>query len=186
MGVTAIVSYPLAWLMDQFASKSQKDEYGIFSNDDLAALVKYHERSQKNGGKLGQDTSRIMLGALNLDSRKIGGEIHMVPPSSTEESERDPEKANLFVVQSMIVKWPMVKTINVNDKVDKAFIRKIRMWSYSRIPVVGESEGEENRRSFDSSSWNGTKIFGFLHVKVWEAAPGTSADLLTPLRISLV
>jgi metal transporter CNNM len=185
MWATAIISYPLAWLMDQFASKSTKDEYGIFDNNDLATLIKYHERPQKNGGKLGQDASRIMLGALNLDSRKIGGEIHLVPASSSEESERDTEKADLVLVQNMIVKWPMVKTININDTVDKSFIKKVRMWSYSRIPVIGKSEGEENRHAADLSSWDGTKVFGFLHIKVRDTASGTSVFYLTSPRTSL-
>jgi metal transporter CNNM len=169
MWLTVIISWPLGWLMDLISSKSRKDEYALFCNDDLGTLIKYHERSEKNGGKLGQDAGRIMLGALNLDSRKIGGEIHMVPASSSEESERDAEKADLVVMQGMIVKWHMVKTININEKVDRAFMKKVRMWSYSRIPVIGSSDDAENRGVVDLSDWNGTNIFGFLHIKVLTA-----------------
>jgi metal transporter CNNM len=166
MFLTAIISWPLAWLMDQLSSKTKTDEYGIFTNDDLGTLIKYHERSEKNGGRLGQDASRIMLGALNLDSRKVGGEINLVPRPSSDESERDTEKADFVMVQGMIVQWHMVKTININEKVDKAFIKKVRMWSYSRIPVIGEPQEEENKEAPEFSGWNGKKIFGFLHIKV--------------------
>ncbi|PMD39201.1 hypothetical protein L207DRAFT_491161 [Hyaloscypha variabilis F] len=165
MFITAIISWPLAWLLDHLACKSQKDEYGVFSNHDLGTLVRHHERSEKNGGKLGQDASRIMLGALSLDSRKVGGEIHAFPRPSCDDHERDTEKADLVVVHGLIVQWHMVKTIDINEKVDSAFIKKVRMWSYSRIPVVGESEDEENKEAAELSSWNGRKIFGFLHIK---------------------
>lgn len=97
----------------------------------------------------------------------------MVPASGSEESERDAEKADLVVVQGMIVKWHMVKTININEKVDRSFM-KVRMWSYSRIPVIGQSEDQENRDVVDLSDWNGTKIFGFLHIKVCDSAPDRS------------
>jgi metal transporter CNNM len=103
---------------------------------------------------------------LTLDSRKVGGEIHSVPRPSCDESDRDAEKANLVVVQGMIVQWHMVKAIDINEKVNKAFIKKVRMWSYSRIPVIGESEEEENKEAAELSGWNGRKIFGFLHIKV--------------------
>jgi metal transporter CNNM len=168
MFITAIISWPLAWLLDHLACKSQKDEYGVFSNHDLGTLVRHHERSEKNGGKLGQDASRIMLGALSLDSRKVGGEIHAFPRPSCDDHEQDTEKADLVVVHGLIVQWHMVKTIDINEKVDSAFIKKVRMWSYSRIPVVGESEDEENKEAAELSSWNGRKIFGFLHIKVCE------------------
>jgi metal transporter CNNM len=166
MLLTAIISWPLAWLLDLLSCKSQKDEYGVFNNDDLGCLIKYHERSEKNGGKLGRDASRIMLGALNLDSKNVGGEIRTVPRPSSDEKERDAEKADLVVVQGMIVQWHMVKTIDINEKVDKEFIKKVRMWSYSRIPVIGESQEGENKEAAELSGWNGRKIFGFLHIKV--------------------
>ncbi|KAE9372393.1 hypothetical protein N431DRAFT_408613 [Stipitochalara longipes BDJ] len=165
MFITAVISWPLAWLLDYLSCKSQKDEYGVFSNHDLGNLVRYHERSEKNGGKLGQDASRIMIGALGLDSRKVGGEIQAFPRPSYDESERDTEKADLVVVQGLIVQWHMIKTININEKVDCAFIKKVRMWSYSRIPVVGESDNGESKEAAELSGWNGRKIFGFLHIK---------------------
>ena len=167
MVLTAIISWPLAWLMDQLSCKIQKDEYGIFTNGDLGSLIKYHERSEKNGGRLGQDASRIMLGALNLDSRKVGGEINLVPRPSSDESDGDAEKADFAMVQRLIVQWHMVKTIDINERVDNAFIKKVRMWSYSRIPVTGEPQEEENKEAPEFEGWIGKKIFGFLHIKVW-------------------
>jgi metal transporter CNNM len=171
MYLTAIISWPLAWLLDQFSCKTQKAKYGVFSNDDLGTLIKHHERSEKNGGKVGQDASRIMLGALNLDSRRVGGEIRMVPRPSSDGSDRDTEKADLFVVQGMIVQWHMVNVISINEKVDKAFVKKVRMWSYSRIPVISESDDGEYKEAQELSDWNGRKIFGFLHIKVCDHAP---------------
>ena len=168
MVISAIISWPLAWLLDLLSCKSQKDEYGVFSNHDLGTLVKHHERSEKNGGKLGQDASRIMLGALSLDSRKVGGEIHAFPRPSFNDNEQDPEKTDLVVMQGLIVQWHMVKTININEQVDSAFIKKVRMWSYSRIPVIGESEDGESKEAAELSGWKGRKIFGFLHIKVRE------------------
>jgi metal transporter CNNM len=185
MFLTAIISWPLAWLLDQFSCKSQKDEYLIFNNNDLGTLIKHHERSEKNGGKLGQDASRIMLGALNLDSRKVGGEIHSLPRPSSGESERDAEKAELVVVHGLIVQWHVVKVININEKVDTAFIKKVRMWSYSRIPVIGEPGDGEYKEAADLSDWNGRKIFGFLHIKVCDPVPGAQVQRLTLTRTSL-
>jgi metal transporter CNNM len=162
MWLTAIVSYPLSWLLD--SSCGPCEERGIFTNDELAILIKYHERADKHGGQLGQDATRIILGALNLDARKIGGDITNTPEKTQAENEKDVEKADVVVVQGMIVKWSAVKTVNINDAVDKAFIEKVKSWSYSRIPVIGNDTNDENNvRSLD---WAGNKIFGFFHIKV--------------------
>jgi len=120
-------------------------------------LIKHHEISEKHGGFLGQDATRIMLGALNLDSRKIGGEIARIPEVQSED-EKDIEKADLVIVHGMIVKWSAVKTIYIDEPVDENFVKKIKDWSYSRIPVIGRPEGD--------SKLEGKKIFGFLHIKV--------------------
>jgi metal transporter CNNM len=171
MFFTGIISWPLAWLLDQFSWKTPKDKHLVFNNNDLGILIKHHERSENNGGKLGQDASRIMIGALNLDSRKVGGEINSLPCPSSDQSERDAEKADLVVVHGFIVQWHMVKVININDKVDKTFIKKVRMWSYSRIPVVGEPGDDEDKETVTLSDWGGKKIFGFLHIKVCDPSP---------------
>jgi len=71
MWVPALVSWPLAWILDGVAGK--EDKHGIFTNEQLAILIKYHERAEKHGGMLGPDATRIILGALDLDGRRIGG-----------------------------------------------------------------------------------------------------------------
>lgn len=134
----------------------------------MAVLLKYHERSEKHGGMLGQDALRVMLGALSLDSRRIGGDIARIPKTNYVEDEKDIEKADFVVVQGMIVKWSAVKTVNINDPVDKTFIKKVKSWSYSRIPVIGESQPKIGKNS-GQTCWEGKKIFGFLHIKVCKA-----------------
>ncbi|RDL36069.1 uncharacterized protein BP5553_06681 [Venustampulla echinocandica] len=64
-------------------------------------------------------------------------------------------------IPGMTVKWAAVKTVDINDTVDEDFIRTIKSWSYTRIPVIGKRERKVNR----PDHWEGTKIFGFLHVK---------------------
>ena len=166
MFLTAAISWPISWLMDNVTTK--KDNYGIFTNDQLGALIKFHERHEKHGGQLGLDTSRIMLGALNLDGCRIGGATARLPNPASSDNEKDVEKAELSTIQGMIVGWHAVKTVNINESVDKAFIKKITSWSYSRIPVIGESRTgkEKENRPMAPDSWEGTKIFGFLHIKV--------------------
>jgi hypothetical protein len=166
MVLTAIISWPISWLMDRITSR--KDNYGIFTNDQLGALIKYHERSAKRGGQLGPDTSRIVVGALSLESCRIGGATAKLPNPTSSGNEKDVEKAELTAGQDMIVSWRAVKTININESVDKAFIKKIKSWAYSRIPVIGEScTGKESENHpMAPDGWEGTKIFGFLHIKV--------------------
>jgi metal transporter CNNM len=165
MWLTAIVSYPLAWILDSVAGR--KHGHGLFTNDEMAAVIKYHELSEHNGGTLSPDAARVMLGALRLDSRKIGGDIALIPEKSTDD-EKDLEKADLVVLQGLIVQWSAVKIINIDDVVDEAFIAKVSGWSYSRIPVIGDPEPHEMQGdpAVTGYGWEGKQIFGFLHVKV--------------------
>lgn len=55
--------------------------------------------------------------------------------------EQDIEKADVAVTQGIVVKWTSVKSVDIDDVVDAAFIKKIKSWSYSRIPVTGKSQG---------------------------------------------
>ncbi|KAE8443454.1 hypothetical protein EG329_001851 [Mollisiaceae sp. DMI_Dod_QoI] len=162
MFITGIVSFPLAWCLDRIAG--QKDDLELFTNDELGGLIRYHEKSEKHGGALGQDASRIMIGALKLDSRKIGGEITVIP--EPDNREQDLEKADLIVVQGMIVRWSVVKVIHIDERVDEDFIKKVRGWSYSRIPVIGNSGKDRRHLHSDVLEWTqGTQIYGFLHTK---------------------
>lgn len=106
-------------------------------------------------------------GVLNNDGRKIGGEIARIPEPSCDDTGKDIEKAEPMVTRGMIVKWTAVKTIDIDEIVDKAFIEKVMSWSYSRIPVVGKPLVNENETTMKTGSdWEGKQVFGFLHIKV--------------------
>ncbi|KAL2065398.1 hypothetical protein VTL71DRAFT_3068 [Oculimacula yallundae] len=162
MWFTCILTYPVGWLLDKL--QTRQDRIGIFTNDELQAVIQYHESSEKRGGKLGQDAARIMQGALKLDSQRLCGDSKEAARSFP--SEQDVEKMGSAADEAMIVDWSSVKTIDINDTVDEAFVQKVQSWSYSRIPVIGKesdivSEGEKP----ETESWNGSKVFGFIHVK---------------------
>jgi len=161
MCLTGIISWPLGWILDNFGGKN--DENGIFTNGELRSLIRYHERSENNGGMLGYDAARVMAGALLLDSRQIGGEICSMLEIDCN-PEKDIEMANVVISSGMITQWSLVKTVDIDEVVDASFLSKVKSWSYSRIPVVGNCiVDEQNSRN---SSWEGREIFGFLHIKV--------------------
>jgi len=166
MWLTAIISYPLACALDSVCSK--KNQSGVFSNEELAALIKYHEKPEKHGGMVSTYTSRTMIGALKLDSRPLNGFLSKSSQDTTKaENEKDVEKADMGVDNDMIVDWSSVRTVNIDEKVDEAFVAKVKGWSYSRIPVIGRPPKDElATESPGPKPWSGTQIFGFLHVKV--------------------
>ncbi|EKD15663.1 hypothetical protein MBM_06291 [Drepanopeziza brunnea f. sp. 'multigermtubi' MB_m1] len=163
MWATCVVTWPLAWLLDSIYTK--RDKFGVFKNKELGAVIKYHEASAKNGGKLGKDATRIMLGALKLDSQRLDGDVLRTSDSSLDESSQDLEKATSPVSRGVIVKWSAVKTVNIKDIVDEAFITKVKSWSYSRIPVVGGPPLVTDENGIMRDPWEDNQIFGFLHVK---------------------
>ena len=67
MWLTAIITFPLAWLLDNLG-KNRKDALDVFTNEQLGLIVKYHERSEKRGGDLSVDATRIILGWLSLST----------------------------------------------------------------------------------------------------------------------
>lgn len=160
MFLTAIISFPLAWLLDHLPTT--KDDLGVFTNDQLAVIIKHHDRSEKHGGVLGQDAIRVMLGALKLDNRTIGGNTISTPDQSANKHDKDIERGEAAGIPETTVKWSAVKTVDINDTVDEEFMRMITSWSYTRIPVIGKHEMGANR----PEHWKGTEIFGFLHIKV--------------------
>lgn len=168
MWITCILSWPLAKILERCSGG--RDETSVFSNDELAGLIKYHERSEKHGGSLGQDSARVILGALSLDGHKIGANFSPFPEIQDNGSKDcDIERADLVVTPGMIVNWSAVKTVDVDECVDKNFMEKVISWSYSRIPVVGEAQmelAEPGRNPSNHPSWDSKKIFGFLHIKV--------------------
>jgi len=93
------------------------------------------------------------------------------------DKDSDIERADLIATPNMIVNCPAVKTDDIDEVVDKAFIKKIASSSYSRIPVVGEAQVESAEPGKDDSlglSWDSKKIFGFLHIKVCTVTPSQS------------
>jgi metal transporter CNNM len=165
MWFTGIISYPLARLLDSLVGRS--DGHGLFTREEIAAIIKYHNLSDNKSGTIGPDAVRVMLGALNLDSRKILGDISLIPEGSTED-EVDMEKADLVIHRGLIVHWSAVKTVNIDEVVDEGFIAKVTGWPYSRIPVTGDPEidGTQDTPTVKDYRWEGKHIFGFLHVKV--------------------
>jgi len=160
-----MISYPIAWLLDGLGAR-RKDELGVFTNEQLAVIIKQHEKSERRGGDLSSDASRIIVSVLNNDGREIGCETARVPQRS-EDSSKDVEKGSADMTQGMIVRWSAVKTVDMNEIVDKAFIRKVLAWSYSRIPVVSKQQvNNDNSNSGRRSERDGAQIFGFLHIKV--------------------
>ena len=112
------------------------------------------------------------LGVLNNDERRIGGDVSKIPESNFEDPGNDLEKAKPIVTRGMIVKWSAVKTIDINEVVDQLFIQKVMSWSYSRIPVVGKLDVEQNGIKMQAGSdWEGRQVFGFLHIKVSPTMP---------------
>ena len=170
MWISCILSWPVAKMLDYFGGTY--DELNIFSNDELAGLIKYHEKTEKYGGSLGRDAIRVMVGALSLDGHKIGANFSPLPDIHnicSKDKDSDIERADLVVTPGMIVNWSAVKTVDINEPVNKAFVKKVSMWSYSRIPVVGEAQvelAEPGKNSFNNMSWDSKKIFGVLHIKV--------------------
>lgn len=166
--MTSPVSYPIAWLLDTLFSR--KAQPGIFTNDQLEELVRCHDRSEKQGGQLGQDATRVAIGALKLESRTIGAEMMRVIDPIPEGVEMDIEKAEVIVANGLVVKWSAVKTINIDEAVDDAFLQKIKSWSYSRLPVISKADiglwVENEKRPAVHEDWDGTRIYGFLHTRV--------------------
>lgn len=164
MWLTGIVSYPLARLLDTIAG--QNEGHGLFTNEEMAGIIKYHELTANKGGGIGSDTARVMLGALNLDSRKVGGDITLVPESNSDD-EKDVEKADLIIHHGLVVRWPDVKSVNIDDIVDENFIKMVNSWSHNRIPVIGDQESHETEGDPATAIYRleGKLIFGFLHVK---------------------
>ena len=165
MFLTGVLSYPLALLLDALSGGTPTTNADVLTNQEVAALVKYHDRTEKNGGMIGQDATRIMLGALQLNSTNIGRDIARVPRNGNEGdqyTEKDVEMGKINTANGMIVGWSAVKTIDIDEPVDGALIRKIKSWSYSRIPVLGG----RLESTTGPSEWNGKQLFGFLHIKV--------------------
>lgn len=153
-----------------------KHEKGIYDNEQLAQLVKYHERKEKHGGNLGPDAGRIMRGAIELDGRTMekaysrrsldNGISKLDGVDDNIDLEMSIVKDNHSAIKSeIIVPWTAVKYILIGEEVNEAFMLKIKVWGYSRLPVVGNADGRDDS-AIMGNAWNGNKVFGFLHIKV--------------------
>ncbi len=162
MWLTCIISWPLSYLLDKF-SDPQADT-GIYTLEQLEILIKFHERSEKHGGLLGPDASRVMRGALDLDRLTVRREFQ---PSLGK------GKAPLADIETgeaggvdILVPWSSVLRISINEEVTKELILRIKNWAYSRIPVVGDLEADDHESADSCGGWSHQKVYGFLHVKV--------------------
>ncbi|KAG9244284.1 hypothetical protein BJ878DRAFT_78707 [Calycina marina] len=160
MCLTAIVSWPLAWILDNFGGRN--DEMGIFTNGELISLMKHHQETENNGGQLGDAAARVITGALHMDGRQIGGEICSMTEINCDH-DKDIEKADMVIYNGMITKWTSVHTVDIDELVDAAFLHKVKLWLFSRIPVVGSCT--INDKPTGTSTWAGNEIFGFVHLR---------------------
>lgn len=164
MWFTAIVSWPIAFIFNHVSL--QTNSRIALKNDELRAFIKYHHKAEKNGGQLGPDATRIMIGALNLDNHSIR-HLSLGRPDNWLE-DKDLEKAVLVDPKIRITSWDCVKMIGIEDQINDEFINKVKRWSYSRIPVVAGPEMQRDREDFKSQDrWESTRIYGLLHLKVW-------------------
>ncbi|EPQ66500.1 Bgt-4257 [Blumeria graminis f. sp. tritici] len=136
----------------------------IFTNSELESIINYHDRSEKNGGRLGRDASRIMLGALQLDSQLIGYKVSGSQNLYCTDTQGDLEKEMSSDSISISTNWTMVKMVYIDEVVDEDFIKKIKSWPFSRLPVVGISHKEHQKNTFLGQR-NKIQVFGYLHVK---------------------
>ncbi|RKF53561.1 DUF21 domain-containing protein [Erysiphe neolycopersici] len=162
MWVTAIVSWPISLFLSHISLKT--NDRSVFSNDELKAFIKYHEKSEKKGGELGREASQVMIGALNLDNRVIG-EVLFGQQSLNLRTKIDSEKAGQHRQKGIITRWSSVKTIDIDEMINNDFIKKISCWSYSRLPVVGTHRksqcSQKNKLEYHLED---IQIYGSLHL----------------------
>lgn len=165
MWLTAIISWPLSFVLDKLTLP--KERSSMYTAEQLAVLIKLHERQEKHGGHLGPDAGRVARGALDLDSRTLEKSSlgAFYDDKNIADNTADPEKAD-HITSDIIVPWSAVKFIRIDDPVNEQFIVKIKQLSYSRIPVVGNEDLLTLAPTDDGNASNDQRIFGFLHIKV--------------------
>ena len=169
MWSTAPLSWPIAWCLDKIVLP--RPERDMYSQEELSQLIKLHERREKHGGKLGPDPGRIMRGALELDGRTMKepyATADLADGITTTAEQWDLEVANSGRT-GVIVPWAAVKYVKIDEEVDDIFVKKLKGWAYSRIPVVGDNEVATKPEGTGFEDWDGKRVFGFLHIKVSRA-----------------
>ncbi|KAL3420205.1 DUF21 and CBS domain protein [Phlyctema vagabunda] len=164
MALTSLLSYPISWLINTLGGKFE--EHAIFSNPALAILISLHTKNGGRGGQLKESTARVMIGALELDHCRIGGDFTRIPHADADLALAiDIEKAQSLTTQAIYTRWSSVCMVDINERVDSAFMKKIKSWNYSRIPVLGDWQLASEDTNVSSSSLAHENIFGFLHIK---------------------
>ncbi|POS88398.1 hypothetical protein EPUL_000045, partial [Erysiphe pulchra] len=162
MWVTAVVSWPISLFLSHISLTT--NDRSVFSNHELKAFIKYHEKSEKKGGGLSREASQIMIGALNLDNCVIGESL-LGQESHNLHTKNKSEIAAQISQKDMIKSWSSVKTIDIDDMINNDFIKKISYWSYSRLPVVGAHRrqqcSQKNKLEYYSED---IQIYGSLHL----------------------
>lgn len=169
MGLTAIVSWPLSFVLDKLTLP--RDQESMYTSEQLAVLIKLHERQEKHGGHLGPDAGRVARGALDLDGRTLERPPFPAFYNKTITGHTaDLEKAD-HITSDIVVPWSAVKFVRIDDLVNEEFVMKIKQFSYSRIPVIGNEDLFTAPPSNDrGGALNDQRIFGFLHIKVGRAS----------------
>lgn len=160
MWITCVISWPLSILLDRIAGTFQ--DKAKFTTEQLAALVRYHERSEKHGGFVGPEAGRIARSALYLEGQTLRSHrtgLFNAHPEADIESEASK-------ISDIIIPWNHVRYVNINDEVTNEFIQRIRKWAYSRLPVLGDGDEEDCDPDHQNLCWNGQRLCGFLHIKV--------------------
>ncbi|KFZ20741.1 hypothetical protein V502_03020 [Pseudogymnoascus sp. VKM F-4520 (FW-2644)] len=164
MWLTAIISWPLSFVLDRLTLPKERGY--MYTSEQLAVLIRLHERQEKHGGHLGPDAGRVARGAIDLDGRTLEksplGAFY--DNKSITDGAGDPEKA-YHTTSDIIVPWSAVKFIRIDDPVNEQFITKIKQFSYSRIPVVGNKDLLAIAPTDNGNAPSDQRIFGFLHIK---------------------
>ena len=153
MLLTSPVSYSIAWLLDYFAGNNEK--WPVFNIEQLKYLLWYHERSQKKGGMLSEDTIRIAVGALQLDSQRINGDpmsVNYLAPCET-----DVEKLGSSPSPGIIIKWNDINYVDIDEAINESLMQRIKKWSMTHVPVIAK---ETSPTSIAGRS------YGLLHIQV--------------------
>lgn len=158
MWLTAPVSWILGTIIDKLSGALHDND--IYTHQQLNTLIKYQDRLEKHGGSVGPDAARVMRSALDLDGRTVtGGKLGYFERAL----KSDVENGELTERFDTITTWSQVKTVGIQDIVNRDFVRKIKDWSYSRIPVVGT---DDHRTTLRRQHPESQQIYGFLHIKV--------------------
>ncbi|TQS38764.1 hypothetical protein Golomagni_00720 [Golovinomyces magnicellulatus] len=162
MWLTALISFPTAYVLSYISKGSHSRE--VLTNEELKMFIKYHERSQKNGGMLSRDASQIMLGALNLDFRCIGD--FLIEKADPRLPVREDLERAIPPLRSkkIVTDWASVRMINIDDSVNGAFIAKVKSWSYTRLPVIGMPKRHQDLGSIHPGEQESIQIYGYLHM----------------------